>query len=122
MQDVQALELGFSLPKPAGKVARFFEFTRRFQGLLEKHGPLYPATMVAKALGVSRQRIYELVEQGYLVQVKVDHHAFISEASVKEWIAQERRGGRPFHRLTLGESLRAASDVVREMRLEEKAK
>jgi hypothetical protein len=59
-------------------------------------GQLLPSPFVACLLGVSRQRVAQLLESGKLERVEVHGHPFVTENSLVEWAKAERaKGGRP---------------------------
>lgn len=59
------------------------------------HGPLATPAMVAAALGVSRQRIHQLIEQGRLATVNVGSERMIPAVALDSYWTDERKNGRP---------------------------
>lgn len=62
----------------------------------EQHGSLIPQNMIPRLLGVSRERVRQLIHERKLVVVRVDDRNFIPWDSFKYFCAEERnKGGRP---------------------------
>ena len=76
--------------------ARMWEGFQTFKALQEKHGMLIPACMAADLGGVSRQRVWQLFDEGKLQRVDYGGHVYVSEASFQTWLESERHaGGKP---------------------------
>lgn len=58
-----------------------------------QHGPLAPPSMVAASLGVSRQRVYQFIDEGRLEFVTVDGRKFIPAHKLEEFLLIARRQG-----------------------------
>ena len=65
------------------------------KAVMAAKGALIPITFAAELGGVSRQRIYQLVEAGKLQHVEVGNCGFIAEESFMAWVSSERKTGRP---------------------------
>jgi len=66
---------------------------RNFGTLAEEFGGLAPQMAVDELLGVSRQRVSELVKQGHLEQVDFMGTKWISGRSLLEWINTPMKAG-----------------------------
>jgi hypothetical protein len=107
------------VPRRPGRIARFLELKRRLDAVTEEKGPIFAAALVAKVLGISNQRIHQLIEAGHIEAVNIDSHTYVSQRSVESWLAEERKGGRPPK--VRGETVREAWAVAREVMEEMKA-
>ncbi len=85
-----------ALPKrEKSKLATLWEQLEEWRALAEKEGFLIPVVGAANLLGVSRQRIEELMRDGRLRRVDLFNHVYVPESSVVEYAEAERRTGRP---------------------------
>jgi len=65
-------------------------------GAIEQHGPLLSQVMASYVMGVSRQRVHELVHNGKLASVEVANQLLVPVAAIEFWLAEEEdKGGRP---------------------------
>lgn len=64
--------------------------------VFEQHGPVVPQHMVAKLLGVSKQRVGQFVDAGRLAVVKLGGHQYVPYEALRYFLADERKNGRPF--------------------------
>jgi hypothetical protein len=88
---------------------RFMDFAEH----AEDKGALVPPALAAKLLGVSRQRIWQLLDAGKLERLDFEGHAFITERSIVAWAKMERKTGRPFkpmERFTFKDALALAKE------------
>jgi len=88
------------LPSPKGLLRLLDEAT-------ERHGTLATQAQVAAALGVSRQRVNDLVKEGRLATVAVADYSYIPLASIEAYLAIEVKAGRPPKQPSLGALVRA---------------
>lgn len=58
-----------------------------------QHGPLAPPAMVAASLGISRQRVYQLMDEGRLESIEVDGKKFIPAHKLEEFLLIARKSG-----------------------------
>jgi hypothetical protein len=56
---------------------------------------LLPVTFCSALLGVSRQRVYQLMDEGRMERVEVHGQTFITEESLIAWARAEHKNGRP---------------------------
>lgn len=116
MVDVTFSECPFvaTLPKrEKSKMAKVWERFQELARITEEKGMLVPVPLVAKVLGVSRQRCGELIKLGRLESVEVDGHHFVVEASVVAYAQSERKAGRPVKPLTVAQCVAVASEHAR---------
>ena len=70
-------------------------FLQRFLRLSEEKGPLIPQPCLLDVLGVSKARVYQLVNDGRFDVVELGDRRFVTAASVEAFTAMERPSGRP---------------------------
>lgn len=99
MSDVITADFPFvqDLPKrEKSKLATLWDQFQAFRKASAEHGSLLPQNFAAELLGVSRQRIHQLIEEGKLQVVCVHTSRFITEGSLVDLAKSERKAGRPF--------------------------
>jgi hypothetical protein len=69
---------------------------QRFYALARQHGGLTTGFFVGVALGVSKQRVYQLVEAGKLQTYEVLGKKLFACDEIEEFAAIERKPGRPW--------------------------
>ena len=74
------------------KVWELFEQVKREQ---ERVGVLVHPVHCAALLGVCRQRVYQLIQDGRLERIDFGGHQMITERSMLKFCASERKAGRP---------------------------
>jgi excisionase family DNA binding protein len=79
---------------PVEKVRRP-SLLRELAEVFDLHGPVVPQHMVAKLLGVSRQRVAQLVEAGRIAVVRLGGHQYVPYDALRYFLAEERKNGRP---------------------------
>jgi len=85
-----------ALPKrEKSKLRKLWDELEAMRQMSAERGQLLPPSFAAELVGVSRQRIYELMDKGILERVFVNRRPFLTEASLREWLTTERRVGRP---------------------------
>lgn len=77
------------------KVATLWDRFQRLKEITDEKGMLLPPAFCAKLLGVCRQRVYVLMDEGRLEKVEVDGHTFVTEESFIAWCRAEHKNGRP---------------------------
>jgi len=101
MDAVLEFPFAVSLPVPSeddAALTRAERAKRRLsllKAMVASKGLYVPVALTAEILGVSVQRVHDIVRQGYLEKVKVHEITFITEASLIEYVHSERRNGRP---------------------------
>ncbi len=85
-----------SLPKrEKSKLARLWEQFRELHELGKTEGVLVPPRAAAKLLGLSQQRVDQLMDTGKLRRIEFCGHPYIPEASLLLFAQSVRRTGRP---------------------------
>jgi len=98
MFNAQTLDFPFvaELPKrERAKVETLWDRYHRIKAITDEKGMLLPPSFCASLLGVSRQRIYALLDEGRLERVEVENQVFITEESFLAWCRAEHKNGRP---------------------------
>lgn len=81
--------------KQPGKLAILRAAVKEIEATVEKHGELLPASSVAALLGMSRSRIYQLIDEGKVETVELFGNTLVVIASVEAWMESEAKVGRP---------------------------
>ncbi len=68
---------------------------RQYLDASVKHGTLCTPSMAARALGISRSRVGQLLDAGKLASVNVGDSRYIPAASLELFMTEERVTGRP---------------------------
>lgn len=85
-----------SLPKSEKKKLRsLWDQWEELKQFALSRGHLIPTGMAHTLAGVSRNRVYQLIEDGRLERYQVGHHSFITEESLIKFVESERKSGRP---------------------------
>lgn len=89
---------------------------REMKALVEKHGMLIPSVIASEVLGVTKARVYQLMETGQLTPIRYGNYSYVTEDSLISYAKTERKAGRP-HKLpvTAGETLEAARRIGKEL-------
>jgi hypothetical protein len=122
MNDVDVMDFPFVAELPKREKAAFVSQWELFRELAAKAkftGVLVPPGFAAAVLGVSRQRVWELIQGERLEVVLVGEHRFISERSLVDYAQSERKAGRPAQlpegaREMWKRSVKAAKEMVKE--------
>jgi len=106
------------LPKrDRSKVRDIWQGFREFSKSSEERGGPVPVTLAAKLLGISRQRIWVLMEEGKLERLTFEGHAFVSGDSIVAMAKAERKAGRPVKAAGLrevwNESMAGAKELLK---------
>ncbi len=84
------------LPKrEKSKVGKLWDQLQEMNAIVREKGLLLQPALCAELCGVSRQRVYELIEGGRFEIVQFGKHRLITEASVIAFAKSERKTGRP---------------------------
>lgn len=98
MDNVATSEFPFvqELPKrERSKLANLWDVLKEARAATEHHGSLVPPSFAADLLGISRQRLHVLMEEGKLETVTFHGKRFVGENSLVAWAKAERQNGRP---------------------------
>lgn len=96
--EAEALEFPWveELPKrEKSRLAKAWDCLKAFSDATKEAGALVPVSFAASILGVSDQRIRDLVNGNILEGIRLQGHLFISERSIVAWARTERKAGRP---------------------------
>jgi hypothetical protein len=99
MNAVATLDFPFvqDLPKrEKSKLANLWDHFTELRSVMAEHGALVPQSFAAELLGVSPQRINQLVTAGKLTVVPFHTGRFVTENSIVALAKSERKNGRPF--------------------------
>jgi len=84
------------LPRAEKKAVKsFWEQFDEMRAAIKEHGIMLPTGAVAKLLGVSRTRVYDLIENGTLLTYTFNGQKLVTEKSVVAWSVAEHKNGRP---------------------------
>lgn len=126
MASENVAEFPFVEGLPKREKSKFERVWDRFQELskaAEGKGMLLPLRMAAEIIGVSKQRVQDLIGEGRLEVLELSGERFITEVSVVAYAKSERKAGRPVklareaeekgvNRAALGFSIAFAKEVV----------
>lgn len=80
----------------------------------KEKGPIVPTRFVATLLGVSRQRVHQLVKLGMLESVEISGYKWITERSIEVYGKSEREAGRPIKGVKKADLLKSCYESVTE--------
>jgi hypothetical protein len=84
------------LPKrERSKLATLWDLLNEARVATQEHGTPIPVGFAAELLGVSKQRVSQLLDQGKLTTVMLNDQRFVGENSLVAWAKSERIVGRP---------------------------
>lgn len=118
MFDAAVTEFPFveALPKrERSKLVKLWDHLKEIKAATAEHGVLLPQHYAADLLGVSRQRVHVLVNEGRLLTVEVGGLRYVTENSMRSYAESERKGGRPGTVSNRRETFRSALDSAKEM-------
>lgn len=85
-----------------------WEALKALKAASQSGGAWVPAGLAAAMLGVSKERLYKLMEEGTLTGEKYHGHLFFSEDSLVSYAKSERKAGRPPKVQTIVGSIKAS--------------
>lgn len=115
MFEAQTMDFPFveEMPKrERSKVATLWDRFNELRAITEEKGMLLPVPFCASLLGISGQRVHQLIEAGKMERVQVDQAVFVTEKSLIEWARAEHKTGRP---VKVPQTFKEALGVAREM-------
>ena len=68
---------------------------REWQDAIDEHGAFMTRAMAAAAIGVSRQRVHQLICKGRLATVRIGDRRYVPLAELEEFCATRLPSGRP---------------------------
>lgn len=123
MEAVCELPLGVSWPAASEDLSalprneRVSRVCDAIRAMTDQRGVLLPVPLVHELLGVSAQRVGQILEQGHLERVKIHGRDYIPEDSLVHYVNTERKNGRPFKmpgKLDLAKrAYRAAKEITK---------
>jgi len=118
MFEAQTMDFPFVAEMPKrerSKVETLWDRFHRLKAITDEKGMLLPVVFCAKLLGVSRQRVYALLDEGRMERVDLDGQIFITEESFIAWCRAEHKQGRPTkaEALSLKDCWAVASETVK---------
>jgi hypothetical protein len=86
-----------ALPKrEKSRLGRLWDHFQEVRAAVKENGALLPQHYAADLLGLSRQRVHVLVNEGKLKSIEVGGLRYVTESSLVAWAQAERdKGGRP---------------------------
>jgi hypothetical protein len=69
---------------------------RQIVDATERHGVLLPPWAVIETLGMSKQRVHQLVQAGRIATVEVAGKTFVPAVALELFLSEVRKVGRPF--------------------------
>lgn len=100
------------------------DMIRGFRELNSRDGGLLPFSVAAKLMGISKQRVNQLVAEGTLKPVEFAGKKWLSGNQIEEFIKLKREPGRPWNKPSAKElwkmSREGAEDQLKEKQLSEK--
>lgn len=92
------------LPKrEKSRLQLFWDRFKEVQALVAEKGTIVPPVVAAELLGISRQRVHELMQDGRLERVEWRGQVFITEHDLVEFASAERKAGRPMGPTNMGQ-------------------
>lgn len=98
MFKADAIEFPFvsSIPKrEKTRVQRVWDHFQEVKAIVAEKGMVLPQHLVAELLGLSRQRIGHLADEGRFESVEIGGVRYLTERSVVAFASIERKAGRP---------------------------
>lgn len=89
---------GLTSTMPKREKSRYEQMMERYKQVrevVERKGMIVPAQLGAKILGVSRQRLDELIGEGRIERIDLDSHVYVTEDTLLAYAQSERKTGRP---------------------------
>ena len=108
-----------ALPKrEKSKLSKLWDELKEVKRLADEKGVIVPQHMAAGLLGLSKQRIGQLIDDGRLEGILIHGTRFVTENSIREFAGTERKAGRPPKIATNKELWRLSLDTCRQVRVE----
>jgi hypothetical protein len=100
---------------PERKVKKsVFDFFRNLREINQREGGLVPYAGAATILGVSKQRIHDLVNEGTLRPVELFGKKWLSANELESFVKLQRQSGRPWKEPSIKDQWRAAMEGAKE--------
>jgi hypothetical protein len=102
-------ELPIMAELPRRKVRKsILDTLREFQDISSREHGLVPLAVAATILGLSRQRVHDLVKEGTLVPIEAYGKKWLSGDQLKSFVQLKREPGRPWKEPSLKELWKAS--------------
>jgi hypothetical protein len=85
-------QVEFGFPTIEEKI-RERSFVLEFIDAVREHGPLIPREMIAEGIGVSRQRVHQLLQSRRMVELVIGGRHFVTAVSLDLFLTEERKIG-----------------------------
>ena len=95
-------------------LAHLLEMIGGFREKCTQDGGLMPFATAAKFLGVSKQRVNDLVAEGTLKPVEFAGKKWLSANQIEEFIKLKREPGRPWNKPSVKEQWKMSREGARE--------
>ena len=92
----------------------FLDQIRAFREMTSRDGGLLPFATAAKLLGVSKQRVNELVTEGTFKPVEFAGKKWLSANQIEEFIKLKREPGRPWNKPSVKEMWKMSREGAKE--------
>jgi hypothetical protein len=104
-----------TLPKrEKSKLAKLWDHLAEVKRIVEEKGAVLPQHLVADLLGISKQRVGQIIDDGRFEAVMIHGTRYVTESSVVAFAKEERRVGRPVKlRSPLQEAFSGAAAVFK---------
>ncbi len=89
------IEQAEMFPSIAASTPRKRSPLRELVDAISVHGPLIPQAFMHIALDVSRQRVFNMIQDGMLATIVVAGKTFVPLAALDVYLSGERKAGRP---------------------------
>jgi hypothetical protein len=87
---------------------------RNLRAITSREGGLLPFASAATVLGVSKQRVHDLVNEGTLHPIDLLGKKWLSANELESFVKLERQSGRPWNEPSIKEQWRAAFDGAKD--------
>ncbi|MBI5383166.1 MAG: hypothetical protein HZA90_00620 [Verrucomicrobia bacterium] len=120
MTDAIALSQLSAATLPTRKVRKgVLDYLLHFREISNREGGLVPIATAAAILGVSKQRVHDLVREGTLRTTEIYGKKWLSGNELESFVKLQRKAGRPWKEPSVKEMWRAALDGTREQWVDE---
>jgi hypothetical protein len=100
---------------PRRKVKKgIIDALREFRAVSAREGGLVPYAGAATVLGVSKQRVHDLVNEGTLRAIEQFGKKWLSANELESFVKLQRQSGRPWREPSIKEQWRAAMEGAKE--------
>lgn len=100
---------------PQRKVKKgILDVFRNLRAITSREGGLLPYATAASVLGVSKQRVHDLVKEGTLHPIDLLGKKWLSANELESFVKIERQAGRPWKAPSIKDQWRAAFDGAKD--------